>query len=65
MSLKLQGHHLPGIPDVDEVVGAARRQLAAGGRPLEPAHFPRVAFEPRGFVLLGEKGRESVLDVGP
>ena len=43
MRLKLQGHHLPGLPDVEEVVVAARRELAPGGRPLEAAHFPRVA----------------------
>ena len=38
--------HLAGLPDVEQVVVAAGRQLAAGGAPLEAAHLLLVPRQP-------------------
>ena len=36
---------LAGLPDVEKVVVAARRELPAGGAPLEAAHLLLVAHQ--------------------
>ncbi len=41
-----------GLPDVEQVIVAAGRQLRAAGRPLEAAHLLRVRRQPPLHVLL-------------
>jgi len=38
--------YLAGLPDVEQVVVAARRELPAGGAPLEAAHLLLVPRQP-------------------